>query len=289
MSPVWPRRLGILLVLCSAARSAAAQHAGLRTLSALLDTLARDAALFDQRRDAIAAGYRRVGTDFPGMGEHWVLSAAVFAGSVDPARPSLLTYAEIAGRPRLVGAGFIVPVWGDTLPHDLPGWPAAWHEHSGLLADESGARPGEGGDRPQGVRIWVLHAWTALPNPAGENVADNWALPFARAGLAPPPQAEPIAGRAMSLVVGGDVYFRGLVGDAVPLSTGQVEQVDSAIARAVAKVHLLTDPARNTGALDPEAVDGLRVVWGSLTAELNRIVGGSIDRLLLAADTHRHR
>lgn len=243
---------------------------------------------FARQRDAIATGYRRVGTDFPGMGEHWVLPVALFAGRVDPAHPSLLVYAEIGGTPRLVGAGFIVPVRGDSGPTGLPGWPEAWHEHSGLLADESGAAVGRGPPKVGGTRIWVMHVWTGLPNPDGVNEADNWALPFARAGFPPPVGAEIASGRAMSLTVGGDAYLRDLLGDVGLRSMDNAVAVDSAIARARARADAVAGRAHARGAIGPTELAELRAGWDSLTVELRGILGTHVERYLSGTGLHAH-
>lgn len=243
---------------------------------------------FSRQRDAIASGYRRVGTDFPGMGEHWVLPAALFAGRIDPAHPSLLIYATMAGAPRLVGVGFIVPVRGDSVPSDLPGWPDAWHEHSGLLADESGAAVGHPTPTIGATRIWVMHAWVGLTNPGGVNQADNWALPFARAGFPAPAGVEVLSGRAMSLIVGGDAYLRDLLADVGLRSTDDAATVDSLIAGAGARVEAIAHRARPRGALDAVDLDELRGVWASLTLDLRGILGDRVEAYLSGADPHAH-
>src|SRR5262245_66523559 len=81
----------------------------------------------------------RVGADFPSMGEHWLNRSALLSRTVNPEQPTLLIYANIAGAPKLLGVGFVLVTRGDSTPVDAPGWPDAWHEHSGLLSDESGA------------------------------------------------------------------------------------------------------------------------------------------------------
>lgn len=68
-----------------------------------------------------------------------------------------------------------------------------------------------------GTRVAVLHAWIWLDNPAGVFARDNWALPFARLGLAAPRQIPEQAARALALASGGDRFLaaaltrRGLV------------------------------------------------------------------------------
>ncbi|MFL5581524.1 MAG: hypothetical protein ACJ8AO_14235, partial [Gemmatimonadaceae bacterium] len=199
-----------------AMHAASAARAELHSLAA---TAARLTARYADRRVAVVDGYRRIGSDFPGMGEHWLHPVALLAGGVDPARPTMLTYATIDGRPRLIGLGFVVTTSGDAAP-DVPGWPFAWHEHSGLLADESGAGRGPPDGRGSATHVWVLHAWTALENPDGRYAPDNWALPFARLGLDAPAGIDADAARALSLATGGGVYLRGVLADAGLLAAG---------------------------------------------------------------------
>ena len=153
---------------------------------------------------AITEGFRLVGGDFPGMGQHWVHAGRLMAGVVDAARPAILSYATIAGRPALVGVAYALPLGaGDPLPsapHD------SWHAHSGSV-DEASFLPrhaGHGAD--PGARIAVLHAWIWLGNPGGPFATDNPALPFARAGLAPAAAPAP-ALRALALAYGGVPFY----------------------------------------------------------------------------------
>lgn len=265
-----------------------AQSRSPTALDRLLEQVGPAERLFVHQRDAIAGGYRRVGTDFPGMGEHWVLPAALFAGRLDPAHPSLLVYATLAGEPRLVGVGFIVPVRGDSVPRDLPGWPEAWHEHSGLLADESGVAVGHRAPTPGATRIWVMHAWVGLANPGGVNEADNWALPFARAGLPVPPEVEVLSGRAMSLIVGGDAYLRDLLADAGIRTADNAATVDLPIALAAARVEAIAERARPRGMVAAADLADLRGVWASLTLDLRGILGDRVEPYLSGAGSHAH-
>ena len=95
---------------------------------------------YTERSAAVDDGYRRVGADFPAMGEHWLNASLLCASAVDPLRPTLLIYATIAGTPKLLGVGYVLVTRGDVRPTDAPGWPEAWHEHSGLLTEEAAPR-----------------------------------------------------------------------------------------------------------------------------------------------------
>jgi hypothetical protein len=237
------------------------------TIDSLIADAARETQRFADRRVAVAAGYRRVGADFPGMGEHWLNVQALLKGTVDPARPTLLIYADINGQPRLLGAGFAVITHGDSTPSELPGWPERWHEHSGLLDEESGARTThahEAGD----THFWVMHAWTVLENPHGPFAADNWALPYLRAGRTAPARVDPAASRALALTVGGDEFVRGLLADAELRTSDNAAAIDSAIAVARSRA-LVSD--------DDHA---LSVAWRSLCDNLARLVGPRVVALL---------
>src|SRR5260370_23609743 len=58
-----------------------------------------------------------------------------------------------------------------------------------------------------GERVAVLHAWVWTPNAAGPFEAQNWALPFLRAGLPAPPGAPLAAAEALALGTGGVGFF----------------------------------------------------------------------------------
>src|SRR5690348_15128838 len=78
-----------------------------------------------------------------------------------------------------------------------------------------------------GARIAMLHAWLWFDSPAGMFVSDCWVLPFVRGGL-PAPSSAPsaAAGRAMSLLTGGDVFYTALA-----QAMGEPGPADSAVIR----------------------------------------------------------
>lgn len=244
---------------------------GISGLPIVIDSLiaetTRGTARFADRRAATAAGYRRVGADFPGMGEHWLNVQALLKGGVDPNRPTLLIYADIGGRPTLLGAGFAVITHGDSAPTNLPGWPDRWHEHSGLLDEESGA-PSDHTHNAATTHFWVMHAWTALQNPQGSFAADNWALPYLRARRAVPNHADAAAGRALSLTVGGDEFVRNLLTDANVRTSSNATIIDSVISAARSRAASNADDA------------SLIATWRALCDELSRIVGPQAVSLL---------
>jgi hypothetical protein len=257
------------------------------SLDSLADLTAARIARYADRSVAVAEGYRRIGTDFPGMGEHWLHPAALFAQRVDPDRPTMLAYAEVNGRPTLLGAGYVVTTRGDESA-PVPGWPAYWHEHSGALDDESGARVGARDESPDATHVWVLHIWSALPNPASRYDADNWALPFARLGIAAPRDVDHDMGRALSLAVaGGDRYLRGVLGGTGLLAARTVPEVDAAIAEARSVGERVAGAARARGALSADEAEMLRHAWHALSARLRSALGSGVEPIL--APLHAHQ
>lgn len=246
------------------------------TIDSLIASAARETRRFTDRRVAVEAGYRRIGTDFPGMGEHWLNVRALMRPEIDPALPTLLIYADIGGRPTLLGAGFAVVTHGDTTPMDMPGWPDQWHEHSGLLDEESGAHV-ERSHVAGGTHVWVMHAWTALENPDGATAAENWALPYLRAGLAIPAHVDASAGRALALTVGGDEFVRRLISDAGIRTAANGRAIDSLIAAA---------RARATADHDDES---LQKTWRALCDDMSRLIGPHAAALLEPTHADGHR
>lgn len=246
------------------------------TLDALATATAAATEKFSDRGVAIRAGYRRIGTDFPAMGEHWIQPAVLLSGVVDPARPTMLTYATLADRPVLLGVGYVVTTSGRLATPAVPGWPDEWHEHSGLLDEESGAkvapssRAATSGTAPS-THVWVLHIWTRLPNAAGPYQPDNWSLPFARAGLAAPSLLHPEPALALSLLHGGDVYLRSALDDAGMRDPSGV--VDSLVADARRRATLAVRRTPLASAPDASDLSELANVWRSLARSVTAVLG----------------
>ncbi len=281
-------RVGLAVALISIPASAPAQPISTMSTDArqriALDSLygeaARQTAHYADRRVAVADGYRRIGTDFPGMGEHWLHPGALLVGAIDAARPTLLTYATLDGTPTLLGLGFLMTTHGDSGAKGIPGWPDTWHEHSGLFADESGARTRRGSASPGGTKVWVLHLWTGLQNPAGKYSPDNWALPFARAGIAAPLEVDFDLGRAFSLGAGGDVYLRDVLTDAGLRDSASERATDVAIAAARADVQEVAARARAAQRISPDDVVVLRKIWRTLGDSLRARLGPAVEPFL---------
>jgi len=243
------------------AGSAAAARADAAGDSLFLAAARAGSAQYRDLDAAIADGFRLVGGDFPGMGEHWVHAGRLIAGVVDPSRPAILSYATINGLPTLVGVAYALPLGaGDSLPTAPRN---AWHAHSGSV-DEASFLPRHAGHDAanSGVRIAVLHAWAWLDNPDGQFATDNPALPFARAGLSPAP-ASPPALRALALAHGGVPFYA--------VAAARASEPGDTSSRSV--VRLLEDAAarvRAAVAAQPAGPpDGeLATIWETLWKEI---------------------
>jgi len=225
--------------------------------------------------EALLAGYRPLGPDFPGMGVHWVNPAQLVRDGVDPARPPLLTFLDTPAGPVLTGVAFgafLAP--GEEPPH-LP-FPVSWHDHTGTVDDETlklgpAAHDGHGMSSAGGAgenRLAMLHAWVALPNPAGVLAQDNWAVPFIRAGLPAPGAPTPEAGKALHLVAGGDAYYLGLFERAAELSPEEIARVELLLQRYRQQAERLTAHVRVFGGSSDRLVAPLAAIWASLEEEV---------------------
>jgi hypothetical protein len=198
----------VAAVWCVLAGRAAAQ-------TDLVATARAGTARYRDLAAAIADGYRAVGPDFPGMGEHYVNMGLLLTGTIDPARPPVLEYATIDGRPRLVGVAYAALVTDSAPQPRLPVPPGAWHTHAGTVDEESFVLSHAGVHathvHASGPRLAVAHAWVWLANPAGLYETDNWGLPCARLGYVAPAGLSADAGRALALAAGATAYFSMLV------------------------------------------------------------------------------
>jgi hypothetical protein len=246
--------------------------------------LAREAAeRYEARSTAIADGYRRVGPDFPAMGEHWVQPGRLVSGRVDPASPPILSYVEVQGRPRLVGVAYAVPLAPGQSPPPFPR-PDAWHDHTGTVDQESllvgplGAGPEAGGSQ-----LAMLHVWIPADNPAGVFAQHNWSLPLIRLGLeggtAPPEHAA----RSLSLLNGGAGYYTRLLTAAAGPDVLSPARAGALVEPARASVAALLE-GRPPGPLSPAEIGLLVQEWehflDRVAASLPDPVGARVRRLL---------
>ncbi len=230
-------------------------------------------ARYHDRAAAIADGYRLVGPDFPGMGEHWLNAGLLIGGQLDAARPQILSYATLKGRVTLIGVAYALPLGPDESPPEWPGGREAWHAHSGSIVEESfGAVHGrQDDDRARGggrATVALLHAWLGLDNPAGPFAADNWALPFARLGYPPPATSEPDAAKALSLLSGGDAYYTERVRTLFDRDADPSAAIDDAIQEARDSALRWTTEHPFDSELTESDLHELAAVWQTLLDRL---------------------
>jgi hypothetical protein len=111
---------------------------------------------------AISRGYRRLGPDFPGMGEHWIHPRRLVTGQVVASEPPVLTYTRIGNEKVLTGVAYAVPLADGQAPPSTPLGPGIWHDHASSLDEEvllldSPASHEAGGDT--GARVAMFHIW----------------------------------------------------------------------------------------------------------------------------------
>lgn len=206
---------------------------------------------------AIAAGYRLVGPDFPGMGEHWVHTRRVVQRTIDVARPAVLSYLRVEGEPVLTGVAYARPVQrGETPPSFV--LPGLWHFHSGSIDEETlllNPRSMHHGSADQ-PRLAMVHAWIWMENPDGLFAQDNWALPFRRLGLPVPDAVPPQAGKALFLLSDGVAYYARLIEVA-----GEPSDADRAAVRQVLEQYHRQVQRRYRTMRDADAVTDADLAW----------------------------
>lgn len=228
---------------------------------------------------AIADGFKRVGTEFPFMGEHWVNLPRVLENEFDASRPSVLIYVNTVRGRELAGVGYTALLAPGEKPPASAASETAWHEHNGSVVDESLPGLHESGHErghadvqtgaqndvqnggmsavmnDAGLRLAVMHAWVWTENPAGLFVTDNAALPFARAGI-PRRAMSPAALRGLTLAQDSAGYYLQTLRTA--LRTNDAE--DRLLTRAIAE-------ARGAAALDDVKLES---AWAALWAAIDR-------------------
>ena len=247
-------------------RSGASDDRGSDALVAFVEKAQKAADRYRSRDEAVRQGFRRLGMDFPSMGEHWVSPGKVLSGRFDPADPAMLTYATIRGTVTLVGIVYAIPLSPGENPPRLPDGVNHWHEHNGTVEEES-MLPEHHSRDPEspGTRLAILHLWLDAPNPAGMFAADNWSLPFARLGLQAPADLvkHEAAARAVSLLTGGDRFFLNLARQASPTGRLDADQ-EVAVAAAQAAVQQLMAARGSAPILSDAALNELDSIWNAL-------------------------
>jgi hypothetical protein len=249
----------------------AAVAQGGRTPISPVDTFAAEVrastARYQDQGEAVKDGYRKIGPDFPSMGEHWLNRAIVMQGEIDPRRPPILEYITVNGRPVLAGVAYARLAYGEPPVTRIPAPRSAWHYHAGSVDEESfiASHAAHGAaDTSRGPRIAVLHAWLWADNPAGLFATDNWALPWLRLGVDPPvPSPGPDSLTMMvALAAGGEHYFTTLL-------RVQHHLDEPTTARVAA---LLTSHAERLRSGEAQ-VGSLGAGWGILQRELGEVCG----------------
>lgn len=215
---------------------------------------------------AIADGYRLIGDDFPGMGEHWIHIGLLFDGVYHAARPEFLSYARVGGKARLLGVAYALPLLEGEKPPDEPAGREAWHAHSGSLDEETFVphHHVHSGHANHGPRLVMVHAWVWLANPEGLFAADNWAIPFLRLGLEPATGEDAVAaGKALSLLSGADAYAIGVVETAAATSVVDRTRVQAVVARTRASVGGVVG-GRRGALLSAEQLREVALLWSGL-------------------------
>lgn len=229
------------------------------SVAALIERVRAATVHLRDRKAAARAGYRRVGIDFPAMGEHWVNPGLLLRRGLDFDKPSILTYTMIDDRPTLTGVVFTVALDPGESPPPVAGAERPWHEHNESIADESLVRPAVSTPRNDRRRLAVLHLWTEAPNPAGPFATENWALPFARLGFTLPDSLPGGAARALSLATGGDSYFTDLVhAGSGPAALAAAQPI---VREARAEVLSLVSEATRSESLSADTLATLESIW----------------------------
>jgi len=217
-------------------------------------------ARYASRDAAIADGFRRIGTDFPAMGEHWVNLPQVMADSFAPARPSVLTYIMVAGAPRLAGVAYTKLLAPNEQPPDFAPARGHWHEHNGSIVEES-FLAGHGTNSAHGdLRLVILHAWIWIDNPDGLFVTDNWSLPFARLGAVAPGRMHDVA-RSATLATSAADYYRQAIDEALAPSPVERSRFEGILADYREQASATLRPATDRGRLTPAEVERLGSLW----------------------------
>lgn len=258
---------GVLIwALLLASPRLSAQSAGARQDIADFVAATRAAtSRYQDQRVALQDGYRRIGPDFPSMGEHWLNRTLVMRAEVDPARPPILEYILVNGQPVLAGVAFAKLVYGAAPESPIPAPPSAWHYHAGSVDEESfiASHAAQANtDSAVGPRIAVLHAWIWTENPAGLFATDNWALPWLRLGMNPPASgAKPDSLTLMAaLAAGGEHYFSTLVRLQNGLSAEMAERIAAVLQNYSGRLRSGDRTAASFGSLWPELNHELRRV-----------------------------
>jgi len=220
----------------------------------LVDQTRAATEVFIDRSVAIANGYHRAGRDLPMMGEHWLNTRRLIDGSLDITRPQILMYMNVDGKPVLTGVVFAIPLSPGDSPPDMFGPGAMWHEHNGTVDDEALLpQHHTASSTAHGTRVAFLHVWTRVPFSETIFGAENWALPFVRAGIPVPLKFSESAARCMSMLNGGRDFYLDLIGSHADSAAFNVCEAKAG--------ELVADTHRDHRSLTDSEIDDLDSAW----------------------------
>jgi hypothetical protein len=227
---------------------------------------------YGSRANAIRDGFRRLGPDFPAMGEHWIHPGRMVSGVLDTRFPQALSYVVLDGEPRLVGIIFAKPLAPGDLPPDFPPGADGWHDHSGSVDEESfllelttGSDPGA-----PGVRLTMLHVWLRPDDVRDRFQPENWALPFWRLGLTAPDTDVHGAAKALYLATGGTAYFRLLFGAMARPDPGDAATAEALFEETAERVRTWLRQRDPIPAVSSTELETLERIWQELWVEVRR-------------------
>lgn len=226
---------------------------------------------------AIGAGYRLVGPDFPGMGEHWVHPQYLLQRDLSVERPAILSYVRIDGHPVLTGVAYARPVRSGETPPDFIA-PGLWHYHSGTVDEETlllnpRSMDHDARDQP---RLAMFHAWVWTENPSGLFAQDNWALPFIRLGLPVPDAVLPQAGKALFLESDGVDYYARLIDVAGEPGEADRAAVRSVLERFHQRLQVPLQRLQGVNAVTAQDQDELAALWEELWRAIEDAVSPAV-------------
>jgi hypothetical protein len=184
-----------------------------RDALALVDSVKQSTARYQDSSIAERDGYRRIGMDFPAMGEHWINLRIATLDTFDVRHPSILLYARKNGELHLAGAAFTAFLdAGEAVPG--PRFLArSWHNHAGTLDDELFAGEHQDFSGNDVFKVLVLHVWTFVPHASNPFAVENWRLPLLRAGFS---LVDTARARTAALHTSSDYFARALTRIGVP-------------------------------------------------------------------------
>ncbi|HEX2780429.1 MAG TPA: hypothetical protein VHM30_13075, partial [Gemmatimonadaceae bacterium] len=229
---------------------------------------------YQSQEAAIADGYKRVGVEFPAMGEHWVNLARIMEDALVPERPSVLIYVTVNGQPRLAGVAYTDLLEAGESPPASPA-PGAWHEHNGAVDEESLPLGHHTAHTASSVadgapRLSILHAWVWTANPDGMFVTDNWVLPFARYGLAPDASASRELAHALALAADDESYHLLMLRTSIPLTPREDAAAERVIEARRVSAARIAGALRGERAVSAARRDALVGEWRALWSDLER-------------------